>query len=63
MQSCAECGKSVKFGSGLFVNRIPIFDEYEERKAQGRPFPKGEYICVACDSEFEKELINDRRSE
>lgn len=52
---CAECGKSVKFGSGNFVNRVPIFDDYKTRKVENRPFPKGEYICPICIDKFENE--------
>jgi len=46
---CAECGKSVKMGSGRFVNRIPILDSYNIRKENGRPYPQGGYICEKCD--------------
>jgi hypothetical protein len=55
---CAECGKSVRFGSGNFVNRVPICDNYRERKAQNRPFPKGEFICPVCIDQFEREVKN-----
>lgn len=49
---CCECGKSVKMGSGNFVNRVPVLDTYEERKEAGRPFPKGEWICGSCDEKI-----------
>ena len=53
---CVECGRSTVFGSGLFVNRVPVFDNYAEKVENGRPYPKGEYICPECEAEFEKEL-------
>ena len=46
---CCECGKSVTFGSGKFVNRIPVFDDYETRVEQKRPYPEGEWVCAECD--------------
>lgn len=47
---CIECGESVAMGSGKFVNRIPDFDDYKTRKENGHPYPKGEWICIECDS-------------
>lgn len=49
---CNECGNSVKFGSGLFVNRIPDFNEYEDRVEMNKPFPEGEFMCVECDEKL-----------
>ncbi len=46
---CCECGRSVAWGSGRFVNRIPDLDDYRERKANGRPYPQGAWICAKCD--------------
>ncbi len=46
---CSECGKSVAFGSGRFVNRVPDFNTVEERKNIGRPYPNGDFICPECD--------------
>ena len=46
---CVECGRSVKGGSGGFVNRVPVFDDLETKKEGGRPFPEGEYVCANCD--------------
>ncbi|MBP8960341.1 MAG: hypothetical protein KBG40_07950 [Bacteroidales bacterium] len=45
---CNECGKSVKAGSGLFVNRIHDFNNYEARIEMQKPFPEGAYICIEC---------------
>jgi len=49
---CNECGKSVKFGTGLFVNRVPDFNDKSTRVSMGKPFPIGEYICSICDSKI-----------
>jgi len=46
---CNECGRSVKWGSGWFVNRVPDLNEPEERKVAGRPFPEGDFVCAECD--------------
>jgi transposase-like protein len=51
---CYECGESVKFGSGKFVNRIPSCDTPEIRKRNGAEFPEGDYLCAECEQEFEK---------
>ena len=50
IEICNECGRSVRWGSGLFVNRIPDFDDYKTRKEMNKPYPKGGYICPECDS-------------
>ncbi len=48
---CNECG-SVKWGSGLFVNRVIDLDDYKTRKEMGKPFPEGSYICRECDDKI-----------
>lgn len=53
---CWNCGESVKFGSGRFVNRIPDFNTEEERREMGHPYPQGEYLCAECEDGFEKEI-------
>jgi hypothetical protein len=42
---CNECGKSVKVGTGLFVNRVIDLNEVEDRVLMEKPFPKGDFIC------------------
>jgi len=49
---CNECGRSVKFGSGWFINRIFDDSTPEERKEMGKPFPEGDFICAECDEKF-----------
>ena len=48
-QFCNACGFSVKAGSGKFVNRIPDFNDIEERIEMGRRFPAGDFVCDDCD--------------
>lgn len=54
---CNECGRSVKAGSGLFINRIPDFNDFEMRKEMRKPYPEGEFICIQCNEE-----LNDKSS-
>jgi hypothetical protein len=51
-QICNECGKSVKAGSGLFVNRTPDFNDYKVRIEMQKPFPEGAYICIGCEEKL-----------
>jgi len=46
---CNECGRSVRLGSGWFINRVPDLNEPQERRGMGRPFPEGDFICAECD--------------
>ena len=46
---CNMCGRSVAFGSGWFVNRVPDLNTKSEREAEGRPYPEGDLICAECD--------------
>ena len=52
---CNECGRSVKPGSGDFVNRVPDLNTPEERKEMGKQFPEGDFVCAECDSNADKE--------
>lgn len=45
---CCECGKSVKPGSGKFVNRVPFETVIKTRKEMGFMYPEGDYICAEC---------------
>ena len=46
---CNECGRSVAWRSGRYVNRIPDLNSVEVRKEMGKPFPEGDYVCEECD--------------
>ena len=70
METCYECGRSVKWGSGNFVNRILSLDTENVRKEMNVPYPDGNYICAECDSlgweeptEFYLTLSEDERRE
>jgi len=52
---CWNCGRSVKFGSGRFVNRVPDANTIEERKELGYPYPEGDFLCAECEAKFEEE--------
>jgi len=49
VEICNECGKSVRLGTGLFVNRVPDFNDLATRIEMGKPFPEGDFICPQCD--------------
>jgi hypothetical protein len=49
-ETCCECGKSVRFGSGSFVNRVVVFDDYQTKVERGCRYPEGEFVCPECDS-------------
>jgi hypothetical protein len=51
-ETCNECGKSVAFGSGNFVNRTPDFNSVADREAMGKPYPYGDYICAECEHKY-----------
>ncbi len=51
-QICNECGRSVKFGSGLFVNRVSDFNDFKTKIEMNKPFPNGDYICYDCEEQI-----------
>jgi len=53
---CNQCGKSVKLGSGLFVNRIPDLNDVVTRIVNNRKYPKGDFVCIVCDQSDEEDL-------
>lgn len=46
---CNMCGRSVAWGSGWFVNRVPDLNAPEDREEMGRPYTDGDWICAECD--------------
>lgn len=48
---CSICGQGVKFGSGNYINRVPDLNDVETRKAMGRKYPEGDFVCAKCDEE------------
>lgn len=51
---CNECDRSVKAGTGLYVNRIMDFNDYMERVKMNKPFPEGNFICSECEDKLNK---------
>jgi len=49
VQICNHCGRSVRLGSGWFVNRVPDLNDVETRIANGLLFPHGDFVCFECD--------------
>ena len=47
---CNECGRSVVWGSNLYVDRVPDLNSVEERKEMGKPYPEGNFVCRECDN-------------
>ena len=47
---CCVCGQDVSPGSGHSINRVPDFNEPEDRQSMGRQFPYGDYLCASCDA-------------
>ena len=50
---CNECGHSVRAGSGRFVNRVVDLSGYKTRRAMGKPYPSGDYMCAECETELD----------
>ena len=50
IEICNHCGRSVKFGSGLFVNRIPDINNIATRINNNLNYPEGDFVCIECDS-------------
>ncbi|MCX6640755.1 MAG: hypothetical protein NTW14_09785 [bacterium] len=49
VQICNHCGKSVAWGSGWFVNRVPDCNPLWVRQLHNFNYPEGDYICIECD--------------
>ncbi len=54
IEICNHCGRNVTFGSGLFVNRIPDFNDHETRIANGLLYYLGDFVCIQCDTQNEE---------
>ncbi|HMN23827.1 MAG TPA: hypothetical protein PKE38_04970 [Ignavibacteriaceae bacterium] len=58
IEICNECGRDVKFGTGLFINRVIDFNDIDIRIEMGKLFPEGDFICINCDSKLEEKKNN-----
>ena len=56
IEICNRCGKDVSFGSGLFINRVPDFNDIMTRFDNDWMFPIGDFVCVICDTPKEEPL-------
>ena len=50
IEICNHCGRKVAHDSGLFINRIPDFNDRGTRIANGLRFPEGDFVCRECES-------------
>jgi len=48
-QRCNHCGRSVAWGSGWFVNRVPDFNDIATRRHLKRKYIWGNFVCIECD--------------
>ena len=60
---CEECGRSVAWGSGLFVDRVPDADDFETRRQRGVPHPVGGWICRECEEKIQQEIDMETQEE
>lgn len=47
---CNHCGKNVASTSGLFVNRVPDFNDFFTRIDNELKYPLGDFVCRICDA-------------
>jgi hypothetical protein len=50
IEACNHCGRDVSWGSGLFVNRVPDFNDIMTRVDNNLLFPLGDFVCEECDN-------------
>jgi len=55
---CNECGISVAWGSGWYVNRVPDFNSIIQRIRMGKGYPLGDYVCARCDNYANSHIID-----
>ena len=57
IQICNHCGRSVSFGSGWFVNRVPDLNDIPTRIANNLNYPEGDFVCSECDAKSCDEYV------
>jgi len=60
VEICNHCGRDVSLESGLFINRVPDFNDIETRRFNGLRFIEGDFVCQECDSESSENNYEDR---
>jgi hypothetical protein len=53
IEICNHCSRDVSLGSGLFINRVPDFNDFETRVENNLKFPLGDFVCYECDMKSE----------
>lgn len=56
---CVHCGQGGWWGSGNYVNRIPVCDTVEENRECERNYPWGTHTCDSCECKYWEELAAD----
>ena len=57
IEICNHCGRQVSWGSILFVDRVPDFNDKDSRISNGLNYPEGDFVCIDCDSKPSYEYI------
>jgi hypothetical protein len=52
-ENCYECGHSVAWGNGRFVNRVPA--DMPEGQEKWSKDPTGEWLCAECLNDGEED--------
>lgn len=58
-ETCNECGISVAWGSGWYVNRVPDFNSIIQRIKMGKRYPLGDYVCARCDNYANSHIVDE----
>lgn len=60
LEICNHCGRSVLFGSGLYVNRVLDLNDITTRIENSLNYPVGDFVCIECDTTTsdEYQIIN-----
>lgn len=56
---CNHCGKNVAITSGLYVNRVPDFNDFFTRVDNGLKYPLGDFVCRICDAKNSDNQYNE----
>lgn len=57
VEICNHCGRDVSLKSGLFINRVPDFNDIDTRRLNGLRFVEGDFVCRECDSELSEDDV------
>lgn len=54
IEKCWNCNRSVKLGSGRFINRVPDFNDMQTR-TEIHEYPENDFLCSECEDAFDRE--------